>query len=211
MDKKETINVYSGKITDLNQFDRKPFPGFAQALLILLMIFILVFFLVVIFAIVGLSKSSLLGFCIRVIDFDLATIIVMIFYYRRYIKIPIKEVFFIKSFSVRILIPLLFAVSGMHIIISEVDSLFRLIIPEPQFIQEIFLQLLDINYIGASTITIAIIGPIAEELLFRGMILHGFLGRYRSINAIILSALLFSLTHINPWQLIGKHLGSNLL
>ena len=46
-------------------------------------------------------------------------------------------------------------------------------------------------------ITIVIVAPITEELIFRGLILNRLLMRYRPIVAILISALIFSLAHLN--------------
>ena len=46
-------------------------------------------------------------------------------------------------------------------------------------------------------ILMGIIGPFVEEILFRGIILNGLLTRYKAITAIVSSALLFALVHID--------------
>jgi len=43
-----------------------------------------------------------------------------------------------------------------------------------------------------------VVGPIFEELMFRGWILYGFMNRYTPRKAIVLSSLLFGLLHLNP-------------
>ena len=48
-----------------------------------------------------------------------------------------------------------------------------------------------------------IVGPLTEELLMRGLILRGFLSRYSVRKAILASALLSGLMHLNSWNLIG--------
>ncbi len=50
-------------------------------------------------------------------------------------------------------------------------------------------------------IMVAIVAPIIEEVLFRGIILRGMLNRYEDRNAIIISAILFSLSHLNFLQI----------
>ena len=50
---------------------------------------------------------------------------------------------------------------------------------------------------------IGIIPAFFEELLFRGIILDGLNKNYSKKKAIILSALLFGLIHMNPWQFIA--------
>ncbi len=50
-------------------------------------------------------------------------------------------------------------------------------------------------------ITICVIAPLIEEMLFRGIILRGFLACYSSHTAILLSAILFALAHLNIYQI----------
>lgn len=50
-------------------------------------------------------------------------------------------------------------------------------------------------------IMVAIVAPVIEEILFRGIILRGMLNRYEDRNAIIISAILFSLAHLNFLQI----------
>jgi membrane protease YdiL (CAAX protease family) len=52
-----------------------------------------------------------------------------------------------------------------------------------------------------SIIVICIIAPFTEEVLFRGIILRGFLRSYSVNHAIILSALLFAVFHLTIAQL----------
>jgi len=57
-----------------------------------------------------------------------------------------------------------------------------------------------------SFITIVLIAPIFEELIFRGIILDGFLKIYSPKKSIIWSSILFAFIHLNPWQAIGAFL-----
>jgi len=59
-----------------------------------------------------------------------------------------------------------------------------------------------IDTIGA-WISIGLIGPVAEELFFRGYLLGALLNRYRSVPlAIAVQALLFAAIHANRWQFL---------
>ena len=49
-------------------------------------------------------------------------------------------------------------------------------------------------------ICISVLGPVLEEMLFRGAITKVLLQRYSPVKAIILSALVFGIFHINPAQ-----------
>lgn len=47
---------------------------------------------------------------------------------------------------------------------------------------------------------LVLVAPLTEELLMRGVFLQGFLRRYSMKKAVFLSALLFAVFHLNPWQ-----------
>lgn len=53
------------------------------------------------------------------------------------------------------------------------------------------------------TIGAILIGPILEEIIFRGIILKGLLTRYNPKYAILISSFLFALIHIKPLQMWG--------
>ena len=46
----------------------------------------------------------------------------------------------------------------------------------------------------------AVMAPVCEEWLCRGMLMRGFLQRMKPVWAIVLSAAFFALIHMNPWQ-----------
>lgn len=54
----------------------------------------------------------------------------------------------------------------------------------------------------ASFIMVAILAPVFEELLCRGIVLRGLLKRSSTFMAITVSALFFAILHMNPWQAI---------
>jgi len=61
-----------------------------------------------------------------------------------------------------------------------------------------------LNYKVAGFITVCILAPVFEEILFRGILLRGMLqNQINPTIAIILSSVLFGLAHMNPWQFIG--------
>lgn len=55
------------------------------------------------------------------------------------------------------------------------------------------------NYWGY--VAIGILAPLAEEIVFRGAILRTLLTRFRPWTAIAISALIFSIIHLNPAQM----------
>ena len=60
-------------------------------------------------------------------------------------------------------------------------------------------------------VAITLLGPILEELLFRGGATKALLERYSPRKAIFLSALLFGVFHLNPAQIVAAFFGGLLL
>ncbi|MEO6901774.1 MAG: CPBP family intramembrane glutamic endopeptidase [Bacteroidia bacterium] len=61
-----------------------------------------------------------------------------------------------------------------------------------------------ISHKGIFTFLLLVIGaPILEELIFRGIILNGFLKKYPPTKSILISSFLFGLLHLNPWQFLS--------
>ena len=93
------------------------------------------------------------------------------------------------------------AIVGLGIVNTELINLVNVVLPMPDFVTGIFEKLAGGG--AAAIITIVVIGPVMEELLFRGIILRGFLARYKPVTAIIVSSLLFGLLHLNPYQFVA--------
>tara|TARA_Y100001972_G_scaffold126338_1_gene179839 strand:+ start:1885 stop:2679 length:795 start_codon:yes stop_codon:yes gene_type:complete len=74
-------------------------------------------------------------------------------------------------------------------------------IPIPEWLERIMANLIQKNM--ASFMTVAIMAPIMEELLFRKIIFEGYQNNYSLKKAIFMSAFMFALFHLNPWQGIG--------
>lgn len=80
------------------------------------------------------------------------------------------------------------------------------------WIPDIMEQSFDILQSGwGGILAIAIIGPVLEELLFRGAITKALLQQYSPTKAILISALLFGVFHINPAQILPAFLIGILL
>lgn len=83
------------------------------------------------------------------------------------------------------------------------------ILPEiPDFLEDTF-DVLQAGWLGI--LCIAVLGPILEELLFRGAITRVLLEKYSPAKAVIISALIFGIFHINPAQVVSAFLIGLLL
>lgn len=93
------------------------------------------------------------------------------------------------------------AVLGFAILASELDNLFRWFLPPPQWLTDLMHQLfLQEGRPLSRFFLLVLVAPLTEELLFRGLVFRGLLGRHRMWTAAFLSAGLFAGAHLNPWQ-----------
>lgn len=127
---------------------------------------------------------------------------IFIFYFAwRKAGVPLKELFPYKSFNVLIIIPILFFLWAAQNLIGEVNILIDKTLPPPPWFWEMFNKIFESDYgIYGAILKVVIIAPVIEELIFRGVIMHGLMRNYSKFTAVFVSALLFALFHLNPWQ-----------
>jgi hypothetical protein len=90
-------------------------------------------------------------------------------------------------------------VLGSTVLISELDNVFRWVLPLPNFAEEMFKQVARQPVIAV--LVMVVMAPITEEAIFRGAIL-GPMARVRGpVAASVWSAVLFGVIHINPAQI----------
>lgn len=129
-----------------------------------------------------------------------STVFIFYFAYRK-AGVPLKELFPYRSFNVLILIPVLFFLWAAQNLIGEVNILVDKALPPPPWFWEMFNKIFESDYgIYGAILKIVIIAPVVEELIFRGVIMHGLMRNYSKFTAVFTSALMFALFHLNPWQ-----------
>lgn len=173
----------------------KPYPGFLQSMwLIVLSTFlsIISIFIVDIF--------GKLGGLDTILTYSIPMFLTIAYAFKR-TCVTLDEAFPLRFFKLLSLIPIAVTVIGLGIIISEIDTITRFILPMPTYVKEMLLEsICPKTGIWASYITILIIGPLAEEALCRGIVLRAFLRRYSVAKAVFASALFFGILHVNIWQ-----------
>lgn len=121
---------------------------------------------------------------------------------RKYI-INFKSMFSMKYTSVLFFIPMILIISGLGILLSEVSNLTTKILPMSDSWLRAFSSILgDDSSPWKGILAVVVAAPIVEEIIFRGMILRGFLKHYSVRKSILLSAVLFGIVHMNPWQFV---------
>jgi len=112
-----------------------------------------------------------------------------------------NQVFSFKLFSLLTIPAMVIIFSGLQYFLNEINIHFEKILTPPPWFMELFSRLFDSDLgVWGGILRIVIIAPIVEELIFRGIIMSGFTRNYNAIFAILFSALLFALFHLNPWQ-----------
>lgn len=130
-------------------------------------------------------------------------IISFIFFYGlKKSKTKIAEVLPLKIFNPLLIIPIIILLIGLQHLVGLLNLQVDKIIPAPDWFWELFNKLFENKYgFWGALIKVAILAPIIEEGLFRGIIMHGFMKNYKSWYSILVSAILFSVYHLNPWQM----------
>ena len=123
----------------------------------------------------------------------------ILYYGFRKSKAPLNQVFPLKMFNPLVIVPVITFFWGMQNILDIINSRIELLIPPPSWFWELFNKVFesDFGWWGAF-FKVAVIAPVVEELIFRGLILQGFRKNYSPGFAVFMSALLFSLYHLNP-------------
>lgn len=117
-------------------------------------------------------------------------------------KLPVLKVFPLKIFNPLVLIPIVTFFWGIQNLLNYVNAWVEKMIPAPVWFWELFSKIFDSDFgWWGAFFKVAVVAPIVEELIFRGLILQGLRRNYNAFVAVFMSALLFSLYHLNPWQM----------
>jgi len=113
-----------------------------------------------------------------------------------------STIFAIKPFNPLIILSLIVVLPAMQYLVGFLSAGVEKILPAPEWFWELFEKIIEnrFGFMGA-LVKVAIIAPIIEESLFRGIIMHGFMRNYKNWYSILISALMFSIYHLNPWQM----------
>lgn len=114
---------------------------------------------------------------------------------------PVREVFPLKKFNPALILLIISFLAGTQQLLNIVNHWVDLVIPPPVWFWELFNKIFenDFGFFGAF-IKVVIIAPVVEELIFRGVVMHGLMRNYSRTTAVFYSGLLFALFHLNPWQ-----------
>jgi len=105
--------------------------------------------------------------------------------------------------------PVLLLVPALLLTVTSAFNLLVRIAPLSAWEEAMFSRMADGSV--AAVLAVCVVAPLLEEMLFRGIVLRGFLQRYPRWQAIFLSALLFGAAHMNIYQfVVGAIMGTVL-
>lgn len=190
----------------MEHFDQDPVLDPRQVGFILLLTLILFFLTAPLLAFFNSTLALLIGEVFMIVP---AIVVVS----RQ--QLPLLSTFRIKPLNTKIIPATIFLFIPIFILTDELDRLIQLVFPMPEIWLESLTDLVQFStIIDGSVLVLAavVVAPIAEEMLFRGMVQHT-LEKYREpAMAIVLTSVLFALVHFNPWTsiqitLLGLALG----
>lgn len=114
---------------------------------------------------------------------------------------PVQTVFPFRTVSPRAVPGIALLMVGMSLLTLEGTALLTQVAPIPRSLTAL-LHEVTVGSGVVGLVFVAAIGPLVEELLFRGVILGGLLSHYRPRWAVVVSAVLFGVVHLNLWQFV---------
>ena len=105
--------------------------------------------------------------------------------------------------------PVLMLIPALLIVMGWLQEVLQSIAPLSKWEEAAFSEMASGTL--ASVVIVCLIAPVVEEMLFRGVILRGFLHRYTRWHAIAASSIVFGVAHMNLYQFVGATLIGLLL
>lgn len=156
------------------------------------------------------SLGAASGNATRIFDYlelivNLPTIGLFVLYAQRRSGRPWSDILLFKTVPWKMYLPVSVSIVGLGIFSSNLASFVQYLIPIPEQILDVFIDLMGSKTpFGLAFYVLAIQAPLTEEVLCRGVILGGLLSHGTRGRAILWSAFLFAALHMNPWQFPGS-------
>lgn len=117
---------------------------------------------------------------------------------------PLSELVPLRRFDPLLLPVLVPAVIGCCIALMELGTIVEWVMPMPSLLKEFFQEAFGGERSAFGSFFLAVlVAPVMEELVFRGLLLQGLRRHWPTAPAVLITAMLFALFHVNPWQFMG--------
>ncbi|MDR2135121.1 MAG: CPBP family intramembrane metalloprotease, partial [Treponema sp.] len=152
---------------------------------------------------------GILGISVESTVFGIGNIVLNLFSFALVIFIGVKkskqkfnEIFKFVNVSLDYWLAIIVFMAGFVIISSEIDNVLTYFLPMPDFLRDTFELIMVKQSFVVSIFLVGIMPGLTEEMFYRGMILNGLEKNYSNKKAVVISALLFGIIHLNPWQFV---------
>ncbi|MCK6486083.1 MAG: CPBP family intramembrane metalloprotease [Phycisphaerae bacterium] len=178
------------------------YPSLRQSLILLLLLIGLTIVLSVMNAVADVALGTRLAFDpFHLGLINLIAFLTIVSYGVRRTGQSARAVLALRPVRAILFLPLIPACIGLNFLLSEADNVLRSVLPMPSGFAETYLHVVGPHVPAWKLLfTLSFVAPLTEEFLFRGLLMHGYLQRYTARRAIVISALLFGVVHLNPWQ-----------
>ena len=117
-------------------------------------------------------------------------------------QLPWSEFFRARSRWIMLLPAFAFIMIGEVVTFSEAGNWMMFVMPPPQWLRAQFAPMNDlVGHPFSAPFDLIVVAAVTEEFLFRGLILRGLMAKISPARAVAISAGLFALMHLNPWQM----------
>jgi len=174
--------------------------NFLVSFLLVNSIFIIQIFLVVLLVKIAQITNITLNYTVAALITIFPYILFLIIFLRN--RIQLIQNYIKNLFPLFLILPILSFAIGLFIILSEIDSIFQLIIPMPDVLIELFHNNKVEQAITVFPYIISnIFKPIAKISFFLLVIYQGQLNYYNKTKSFIFTSLLFAISIYTPWSL----------
>ena len=173
-----------------------PYPGALQAVGLVVLVSLVMGAVKLPFRLLeSLLQTEINAFAVSL----LSGLAFVLLYCRNKPQVDLRLQLALRPFRPALFVLFVVVVIALRPMIADGTVLSTRLFPVPEWIGELFKGSTK-GLLGV--LAVVLVGPIAEEVLFRGVILAGFLRRYSTSKAIAGCAVLFAAYHLNPWQLL---------
>ena len=131
--------------------------------------------------------------------------VVPLIVFLKFKKLPFFHSVRFKVLKYSTIKPIILFSTGLIILSDEVDRIIQLFVPTPEYVLDLNYLLKPDSFLGTILLftAVVILAPLGEEIIFRGFLQQILEKHWKDITqAILFTALIFSLIHMNPYWFV---------
>ena len=151
----------------------------------------------------GESHQKIITFISFIVGQSIMVVPLIIFL--KFKKLPLFHSVRFKILEYGTIKPIILFSTGLIILSDEVDRIIQHFIPPPEYVLDLNHLLKPDSFLSAFLLFIAVVilAPLGEEIIFRGFLQQSLEKHWKDVTqAILFTALIFSLIHMNPYWFV---------